>query len=133
MSKLTTEVKNVISRQGVFPIATASRDGVPNVVPMTFVKVYDDENLLVVDNFMHKTKQNIESNPYMSICVWDQENKLSYQIKGKVTIHDLGPVFDQARVWVKEKMPALQPKSAVLLKVTNIYVCQPGESLGQEL
>lgn len=133
MSKLTTEVKNVIARQGVFPIATASKDGLPNVVPMTFVKVFDDENLLIVDNFMHKTKQNIESNPYMSICVWDLENKLSYQIKGKVTIHDLGSVFDQARAWVKEKMPAMQPKSAVLLKVSSVYVCQPGESLGQEL
>lgn len=133
MARLTSEVRNVIERQGVFPIATASKDGLPNVVPMTFVKVFDDENLLIVDNFMNKTKQNIKSNPYISICVWDLENKLSYQIKGKVTIHDSGPVFEQARTWVKEKMPALQPKAAVLLKVTNIYVCQPGESLGQEL
>jgi len=133
MSKLTDEVKSAIAGQGVFPVATASRDGCPNVVPISFVRVFDEENLLIVDNFMHKTRQNMEDNPQMAICVWDLERRLSYQLKGTTSIYHSGPVFEAALAWVKEKMPALQPKSAILMKVTDIYVCQPGENLGRKL
>lgn len=133
MAKLNSEVKNVIAKQGVFPMATASKDGLPNVVPMTFVKVYDDEHLLIVDNFMEKSKDNLIKNPYVAICVWSMEDKQAYQIKGKAAIHTSGQVFDEAVAWVKREMPVLQPKSAVLVEITNIYVCQPGDNLGKEL
>jgi predicted pyridoxine 5'-phosphate oxidase superfamily flavin-nucleotide-binding protein len=131
MPKLTEEVKSVFSKQEVFPVATASQGGVPNVVPMSFVKVYDDDHILIVDNFMDKTKKNLLSNPWLSLYVWD--GKQSYQIKGKATIHASGQLFEEAVAWVKDKMPVLQPRSAVLVEVTNIFVCQPGENLGKEL
>ena len=34
MAKLTAEMKEAFSKMKVFPLATASRDGVPNVVPI---------------------------------------------------------------------------------------------------
>ncbi|MDK2821621.1 MAG: uncharacterized protein PWP31_1586 [Clostridia bacterium] len=133
MARLTEEIKGLIDKQKVITVATASKDGLPNVVPMSFVKVYDDDNLLIVDNFMNKTRDNLENNPNMAICVWDTEKKKSYQIKGNVSIHTSGTVFDAAVSWVKEVNPKLQPKSAVLLRVDKIYVCQPGSDLGKEL
>ncbi|MGI9861312.1 pyridoxamine 5'-phosphate oxidase family protein [Moorella naiadis] len=133
MAKLNTEIKNVIAKQGVFPVATASKDGIPNVVPMTFVKVYDDHHLLVVDNFMKKSKDNLINNPYITVCTWNLEDKQSYQIKGKATIHTSGRVFDDAVAWVKQANPALHPQSAVLVEITNVYICQPGDTLGKEL
>ena len=127
MSKLNAEIQEIIKKQGVFPVATAAPDGTPNVVPMTFVKALDEESILVVDNFMEKTRKNLESNPAMAICIWDLEGgKKSFQIKGKTTIVTSGKIFDEAKAWVAEKMPALSPKAAVVLKVEKIYNCTPG-------
>lgn len=133
MSKLSAELQAVFSQQGVFPVATAAPDGTPNVVPMTFVKVLDEENILIVDNFMNKTKKNIEANPVMAICIWDLSNGKSYQIKGQTTIVDSGKVFEEAKAWVGEKKPSLKPKAAVILKVEKIFDCIPGPNIGQEV
>ncbi|WP_051408076.1 pyridoxamine 5'-phosphate oxidase family protein [Dehalobacter restrictus] len=100
---------------------------------MTFVKVLDENNLLLVDNFMNKTKKNLEVNPIMAVSIWDLSTCKSYQIKGSTTVVDSGSVFEDARAWVKEKMPVLQPKGAVILKVEKIFDCSPGPTLGQEL
>ena len=35
--------------------------------------------------------------------------------------------------WVKGVMPDKNPKSAILLKVTDIYIGQPGPDLGKKL
>lgn len=134
MARLSSEIKNVINKQDVFPVATAASDGTPNVVPMTFVKILDDDNLLIVDNFMNKTKMNIDANPVMAISIWDLQTGKSYQIKGSTKVVDSGSVFEDAKAWVMEKMPQLQPKGAVILKVDKIYDCSPfGPTLGQEL
>ncbi len=134
MSKLNSEVQEIIKKQGVFPVATSALDGTPNVVPMTFVKVLDEDSILIVDNFMNKTRKNLESNPVMAISIWDMEGgKKSFQIKGKTSIVESGKIFDEAKAWVAEKMPSLKPKAAVVLKVDKIYNCSPGPNIGQEI
>lgn len=133
MSKLSAALQEIIAKQDVFPIATANQDGTPNVVPMTFVKVYDENNLLVVDNFMNKTRKNLVSNAQMAICVWDLKAGQAYQIKGRTTRSTSGKVFDEAKKWVEEKMPGLQAQAAVLLSVEQVFVCQPGDDLGKEV
>lgn len=126
MSKLGPEIQEIFNQQDVFPVATAALDGTPNVVPMSFVKVQDENSLLIVDNFMNKTRENIEKNPRMSVCIWDLKNRKSYQIKGKTTLVESGKLFDEAKAWVEEKMPGLQPKAVVILEVEAIFNCMPG-------
>jgi len=131
--KLTEEVKQTMAQTKIIPVATASKEGIPNVIPFAFVKCLDEETLLLADNFMNKSIKNLEENPHASICVWDGENNRSYQIKGKANIETSGKIFDETVVWVKAVMPELSPKSAIVMKVTNVYVCQPGPDLGKEL
>lgn len=133
MLKLTEEVKKTMAQTKIIPVATASQEGIPNVIPFAFVKCLDEETLLLADNFMNKSLKNLAENPYVSICVWDTESNLSYQIKGKATMETSGKIFDETVAWVKGAMPQLSPKSAILMKVTNVYICQPGPDLGKEL
>ncbi|MDD2497432.1 MAG: pyridoxamine 5'-phosphate oxidase family protein [Desulfitobacteriaceae bacterium] len=133
MAKLNEDVKKVISQTKTFPVATASKEGVPNVIPFAFVKCYGDDALLLADNFMQKSIANLEENPQMAICVWDSENKQAYQIKGEVTILKSGNVFDETIKWVQGVLSQLTPKTALLMKVTHVYVCQPGPDIGREL
>lgn len=131
MSKLTEEVKQTLAQTKVIPVATASKEGLPNVIPFAFVKCLDEETLLLADNFMNKSRKNLAENPYLSICVWDE--KRSFQIKGKASVETSGKNFDETVAWVKEAMPQLVPKAAILVKVTNVYISQPGPDLGKEL
>ncbi|WP_347488825.1 pyridoxamine 5'-phosphate oxidase family protein [Desulfoscipio sp. XC116] len=133
MPKLAGDVKDLFIKTAIYPVATASKDGIPNVVPIHFVKVYDEDTILLVDNFMDKSLKNLRENPQLSICVWDMDKKQAYQIKGKATIVSSGKPFDEAVNWVKKGAPQLAPKSAILMQVTSIYNCQPGPDLGKEL
>jgi predicted pyridoxine 5'-phosphate oxidase superfamily flavin-nucleotide-binding protein len=63
----------LIARVKISVIATASRDGKPNVVPLGLTKVISDDEILVMDNYMNKTRANLEANPVAAISVWDLE------------------------------------------------------------
>ncbi|SFG26277.1 hypothetical protein SAMN05660649_01189 [Desulfotomaculum arcticum] len=134
MSKLIDNVKEVFNKTAIYAVATASKNGLPNVVPIHYVKLYDEEDtILLVDNFMNKTTKNLNENPWIAISVWDYDRKQAFQIKGEANIITSGKVFDDAVSWVQKTMPQLQPKSAILLKVTNVFNCQPGPDIGKEL
>ncbi len=95
VGRLIEDAKRVLAQMKVIPIATASKDGVPNVVPMTFVKTLDDSALLIADNYMDKGAKNLEENPHVALCAWDLETKRAYQIRGVVEVHRSGPVYDE--------------------------------------
>jgi predicted pyridoxine 5'-phosphate oxidase superfamily flavin-nucleotide-binding protein len=127
VGRLTEDAKRVLAQMKVTPVATASKEGVPNVVPMTFVKLLDDAAVLVADNYMDKGARNLEENPQIAVCAWDLETKRAYQIKGIAEVHRSGPAFDDTVAWVKESKPDIAAKAAVILRVTNVFVCHSGE------
>lgn len=50
MSKLTAEMLEAMTKQGIFAFATASKDGVPNVVPVGMLFMGEDGKVWLVDN-----------------------------------------------------------------------------------
>ena len=67
-------------------VATATREGVPNVTPKGTVKVLDDQHLIFADLFSLKTRQNLEQNPQVAVTVIDPATKKGYQIKGRTDL-----------------------------------------------
>jgi uncharacterized protein len=133
VGRLDEDVKRVLAQTKVIPVATASRDGLPNVVPMTFVKTLDDSAVLIADNFMDKGASNLEENPRVAICVWDLETRRAYQIKGTAEVHRAGSVFDETAAWVKQSKPDIATKAAVVVSVTNVFVCGSGADRGKDV
>lgn len=129
---LTEEMKDAIEKDNVVFFATATPDGVPNVVPIGFARPIDDNTILIVDNFLKKTRKNIEDNPKAALVVRDA-SKAPYQFKGSVEIVESGKYFDQAVDWATSVMSQLSPKSAVLLKVEEVYSVQPGPNAGKKV
>jgi uncharacterized protein len=123
VGRMDEDVLRVLSLTPVVPVATASGDGVPNVVPMTFVKVLGDSAVLVADNYMDKAAANLAENPRVAVCVWDLETECAYQIKGRAEVLRDGRVYDEMVSWVKEKKPDAPAKAAVVLRVENVYIC----------
>jgi len=133
MAKLTADMKDIMSKTKGYAIATCTKDGIPNVVPIHFVKILSDDELMLADCFMKKTFENIQQNPAIAISAWDFEVKprLGFQFKGTAGIETSGKNYDAAVAMVQAEKPELTPKSAVVVKITDIFVTSPGPNAGK--
>lgn len=133
MAKLTAEMKEAFGKMKVFPFATASKDGTPNVIPLGIVWLMDDDTLWVVDNFMNKSLSNLRLNPKVALYIWGPEIKGCCQIKGTAAIRTSGKEFDEMKEKINQKNPALPARSLVIIKITEVYECSPGPKAGMKI
>jgi hypothetical protein len=133
MVKLTADMKEAFSRMKVFPLATASRDGTPNVIPVGIAELIDDETVWFVDNFMNKTLTNFRTNPKVAFYIWGPEIKGCFQCKGVVAIKNSGMEYDAMKAKLNIKNPALPARSLIIVKITEIFECKPGPTAGSKL
>ena len=135
MGKLNQRMKEIFNNQQVIVLSTCSREGVPNVVPMSAKKVLDDDTILLSNQFFNKTLKNLRDNPKASIAIWD--NMEGYQIKGAVTIETSGQIFEETANWIdkmgKQLGLPLKCKGAVILKIEEIFNVSPGPKAGEKV
>ncbi|OPY25942.1 MAG: Pyridoxamine 5'-phosphate oxidase [Methanocella sp. PtaU1.Bin125] len=131
MVKLTQEIKDTITMGTVYFFATSSKGGAPNVVPIKALKVMDDETILVSDQYFGKTLKNLEENPKVAIAYWT--DKGGYQIKGTAALHRGDKVFEDDVAWVHSFSPKLNPKTAVVIKVSDVFIVKGGPDAGKKI
>jgi uncharacterized protein len=132
MAKMTKEMQEMFNRVGIKQLATADKKGVPNVVPINFMKILDDETILASAVFMTKTFNNLKENPVCALSIW--EGFAGYQLKGSAAIVTDGPVFKETQSWTEEEgkklgLP-LQSKAAIVIRITEIFSVSPGADAG---
>ena len=128
---MTKDMIDAIEKDLVF-LATASPEGIPNVVPIGFARPIGEDTILIADNYMNKTLQNLEKNPQISLVTKDA-TKCPFQFKGSVLIYESGKYFDMVTEWGENAMTKLTPKAAILMKVEEIYSIQPGPDAGKKI
>lgn len=133
MVKLSADMKEAFSRMKVFPIATASKDGTPNVVPLAMVELVNDETIWITDNFMNKTMTNLRTNPKIAIYIWGPEIKGCFQIKGVASIRTSGKEYEEMKANINRKRPELPARSLVIMMITEVFECKPGPMAGSKL
>jgi predicted pyridoxine 5'-phosphate oxidase superfamily flavin-nucleotide-binding protein len=121
--KIPEYIQEVINNQELHILSTSTKNGVPNIIYLKFLKVYNDKQILVANNKFFKTEKNLIENPKISFVVLDTENKKSYQIKGTTEFHKDDLVFEDTAKWVEEKRSSskIYPKSGVVVNVEEIY------------
>lgn len=112
------------------PFATASKDGVPNVVPVGMIWIENDREIWIVDNFLNKTLANIRENPVGSVYLIGG-GKECLQVKGGIRYLTAGPDYDKARAFAKSKNEAFPAKGLVKLAVTDVYDTTSGPGAGR--
>jgi predicted pyridoxine 5'-phosphate oxidase superfamily flavin-nucleotide-binding protein len=133
MAKLTDEMKAVFGKSKIFPVATASKGGVPNVAPIAFVQIVSDDTIWLGDNYMVKTLANVKENPRMAIHFWDPETKKCFQVKGSVEVKTAGDDYEKVKKMIKAKNEKYPAKSLLVMKITEIFECTPGASAGKKI
>lgn len=131
--KLSEEMKTAFSKVKIFPVATASKEGIPNVVPIGFCQLVDDETIWIADNFMAKSLTNLEQNPNVAIYVWGPETGGCFQIKGETEIISSGEKFEKMKSIVHTAKPGLPAKNLIEVRISEIFQCAPGPGAGKKL
>jgi uncharacterized protein len=127
------KVRSFLEEQAIFALATVASDGTPNVAPMYWKLWHGDDTLLVLDNYMKTTMNNIKATGVASVAVWNAESGEAYQLKGTAQHLTEGPFMDAAVAHMEKNKPGSKPKGVVVLTVSKVYCQQPGEHAGEIL
>ena len=133
MGKLSIALKEAIVKAELYPLATASSSGLPNVIPIKLVFIENDNELWLVDNFMTKTLKNLQQNPAAALNILIPDEKISYQIKGHTRIETEGKNYNRMKKKVLKANPEHPAKSLVIMHITEIFDCWPGSTIGNRL
>jgi len=133
MTKFTQDMKDIAAKTPLFIMATATKDGKPNGVPIGLAKIISDDEIMLVDNFMNRTRQNIDENPIVAVSFWSSKDLYGYQFKGKARVETSGKLFDEAVRLIKKIKAPFFPKAVVVVRVNEIYYVGPGKDSSKNL
>jgi len=124
MTKLPKEVSEAWEqKEDAVVLTTVDKTGKPNSIYATCVSKFDEETLVVADNYFDKTQKNILSGSKGSLLFITKEGK-SYQVKGFFDYMTHGDIFDDMKKWNPKEHPG---HAAAALKVEEVY--KGGEKL----
>jgi len=127
------EVKELFENSKLVSFGTADKEGNPNVVPIFWKKILDEDRIILLDNFMQTTKENISQNKKVCLSFWDPDTEESYKIKGDAIYHSRGPIYEKGREFMQSKKKDKTPKGVVEIIVTEIYTIKPGPDAGKKI
>lgn len=105
------------NKKGAIVFSTTSKDGKPNAIYATCVSNFKNEQILVANNFFHKTIKNIDAGSTGSILFLTNDDK-SYQIKGKIDYYTEGIYFEEMKKWNPKHLPG---HGVAVLHVEQVY------------
>jgi len=115
-------------------VATATKEGVPNVTPKGTARIMDDQHIMFADLFSLKTRRNLEQNPRVAVTVIDPATKTGYQIKGTAELLSSGPLYDQMADQLKQAAPSLPALEYVVkIAVESVYDQSVGAGAGKQI
>ncbi|MFH1535595.1 MAG: pyridoxamine 5'-phosphate oxidase family protein [Patescibacteria group bacterium] len=114
--KIQKSLKKLIETEPI-AIATVMKQGTPNVIGVAFVKVVEEDKLLVTDNFMNQTLDDIKHNSSVAVIVWNKDME-GYKLIGKAEYFHSGKYLDMIKEIPENKdMPC---KGALVIHVNKI-------------
>lgn len=116
-----------ICKTSMWDLATCA-NGEPNVVPVAFKEVLDDDRLAVGDVFLETTLKNLaENDGRIAISVYDPQSLEGYQIKGTAQYLTQGELVDAFKATVEKVFNgAATAKGALVITPERVIVTTPG-------
>lgn len=89
-----------------------------NVVPVSTVFVFDNK-IILVDYFMKKTTENIDTYPWASLVCWSGLE--GFQIKGHINYVTSGILFDNIKRKIATDLPQRIVKGILSMTPASLY------------
>jgi predicted pyridoxine 5'-phosphate oxidase superfamily flavin-nucleotide-binding protein len=120
---LTSEQKALLSEQ-TWLVATASKDGKPNVAAKGMKMIIDDSTLAYAELAEGVTYKNIVANPVVTVAAFDQEKKLEIRCSGKAEVLNSGNLYDGMATKAQSRgFP--KPKAVIKINIADIRWMKP--------
>ncbi|MCX6750975.1 MAG: pyridoxamine 5'-phosphate oxidase family protein, partial [Candidatus Pacearchaeota archaeon] len=113
--KMEEEIKKIIEKNPI-ALSTINKEGKPYVIAVASVKIKDDK-IIITDNYMSKTIDNLKNSPYVSLVAWDKDWK-GYNIQGKAEYFDKGMFFDFVKSLKENKDEPC--KGSIVIEINEI-------------
>ena len=118
MNKTTNRQKELLETEAV-AVGTINKDGSPNVIAIGYARVVSPKEIVITDNFMRTTNENIKRDPRVCLAIWTKDWKEGYKFVGKATYQAEGKWTKFVKGMKENKgYPA---KGAIVVGVENIY------------
>lgn len=98
------------NREGAAVFGTVDSNGIPNMVYVSCVGLYEDNCFVIADNYFDKTRKNIQSGS-KGVLLFLTKDRKSYQIKGALNYEKQGKRFD----YMKSINPTRHPGYAAAI------------------
>lgn len=110
------EIRDLIENNPV-ALGTICEDNTPNVIAVSCAKVVSENEIIVTDNFMKQTRENILDNPTVCLAVWNKDEE-GLKLIGKAEYHKDGKWRDFVKNMPENE--GMAAKGAILIKVKKL-------------
>ena len=114
--EMEEKIRKIIRKGRIIALATASKDGKPDLICVECCGLFDNK-ILIADCQFNKTLLNLKDNSQVSIMI--SNGKDYFQIKGKAEYFTSGKWFD--KVTKINEGTEYKPKGALLVSCEEIY------------
>ncbi|MDX1596081.1 MAG: pyridoxamine 5'-phosphate oxidase family protein [Nitrosopumilaceae archaeon] len=111
MVRVPQDIINFIEEQGVFVVGTVGGN-IVNVSPRIFFKVEEDR-VYWLDFFEHKSYRNFQTNPWVTISVFNKELLKGYQFRGMVSFITDEPTKSEIKNSIIDKITTINPSEKI--------------------
>lgn len=119
---INKEMKKMIE-ENAMGLASVNTNGEPHNIAVGFVKVVSNNQLLISNNYLNETLNNIKKNPNVSLVVWRndwKENCVGYELGGKAEYFTSGKWLDEIKkIPINKGEPC---KGAILITINKIKI-----------
>ena len=134
MRKLPEKVRDLLLGGHRVWVATVGEDGWPNVAIKGSGALLDDEHLYFADLFSKKTRANLLRDPRVAVGIYDPENRVAVQVKGRAQMIESGELFDRIATQVMDLRQGLPPVQYVVqIEVEAVYDMTAGPHAGARI
>ena len=115
----------MINESLIMALATVNKKGEPHNIAVGYIKVISKNQLLISDNWIVESLENIKSNPNVSLAIWNknwEESCIGYEFKGKAEYFTSGKwVNEIKKLPINEREPC---KGAILITINKIKILE---------
>ena len=87
MVEIDKALKRLIE-ENALALATVDKKGNPHCIAVGFVKIVSKNQILITDNYMVETRNNVQKNPNVALTVWNKDWKEKAIEDGKEVVQD---------------------------------------------
>ena len=149
MAEMSKEIMDLINGDGYSYVATASKDGMPNMAIIGSTRAVSPDTIVLAAGFMNKAFKNLQENPKASVIVYSElppkKTQASMedfakisggQIKGSVALMTSGDIHETMKSMLAQRLGpeiAAMTKATVVLKVEEVYSVGLGPEAGKRI